>query len=308
MSTDERYPSAAGIVLAKILTCFRPKRLRLPSSRDGYSRDLLMPADGRPEIARVAVDNLDRACRAPMMREKLRRICKRQAVQDLRISVQGKDYFTKCYIFRDIPRILEGLGWFADAERNFHTHCYLHAAGVPVPRPLGLLREHSHGLLRRAMLLTERIQGVTDYKEFIVGLETLSARQRLGFYSGLGRALGRLHRFGAYTEDTDKNLMVRAAGDRFEFFFIDFDNSYPWRIATWRRTLKAVGKYFSSEINHLQGDHQAFLDAYLQERGKPAWRPVLEAYLHARASGARDEASPAVPDTQILAGKQREAA
>ncbi|MFO7597729.1 MAG: lipopolysaccharide kinase InaA family protein, partial [Desulfocurvibacter africanus] len=221
MNNYPAYPSIAGAFLTKVLTHFRPQRLRLPLSQDGYARNLLLPVAGRAEIARAAVDNLDRAYRAPELREKLRDIHKRQAVQDLRISVLGDEYFAKYYNYEDIPRILEGLGWFADAERNFHTHCYLHAAGLPVPRPLGLLREYSHGLLRRAMLLTERIQGATDFKQFIVGLEALSARQRLRFYTELGKALGRLHRFGAYTEDTDKNLMVRAKGEGFEFFFID---------------------------------------------------------------------------------------
>jgi 3-deoxy-D-manno-octulosonic acid kinase len=302
------YPSIAGVFLTKVLTHFRPQRLRLPVSHDGYARNLLLPVDGQSEIARAAVASLDRACRAPKVREKLRRICKRQAVQDLRISVQDKEYFAKGYNYTDIPRILEGLGWFADAERNFHTHCYLHAAGLPVPRPLGLLREYSHGLLRRAMLLTERIEGATDFKQFIVGLENLSARQRLLLYAGLGKALGRLHRFGAYTEDTDKNLMVRANGEGFEFFFIDFDNSYPWRVATLRRTLKAVGKYFPRAVNIRMEERQAFLDSYLRERGKPAWRAVLSERLNVRPGSTSSAAMQTASDAPESADKHREAA
>ncbi|EGJ50622.1 hypothetical protein Desaf_2296 [Desulfocurvibacter africanus subsp. africanus str. Walvis Bay] len=308
MKNYPAYPSIAGVFLTKVLTHFRPQRLRLPLSHDGYSRNLLLPVAGQSEIACAAVDSLDRACRAPKVREKLRRICKRQAVQDLRISVQDKEYFAKYYNYKDIPRILEGLGWFADAERNFHNHCYLHAASLPVPRPLGLLREYSHGLLRRAMLFTERIEGATDFKQFIVGLETLSARQRLRFYTELGKALGRLHRFGAYTEDTDKNLMVRAKGEGFEFFFIDFDNSYPWRVATLRRTLKSVGKYFPRKINHRQEERQAFLDSYLRERGKPAWRAILSERLNVSPSSTSSAVMQTAPDAPESAEKQREAA
>lgn len=308
MKNQSDQPSAAGVFLTKLLTHMRTRSLRLPMSQDGYRRNLLLPAAGQAVIARAAVEGLDRICRVPEMRERLQRICKRQAVQDLLISVQDKEYFVKYYNYRDIPRILEGLGWFADAERNFLTHCYLHAAGLPVPRPLGMLREYSHGILRRAMLLTERIQGATDFKPFIVGLESLSARQRLRLYAGLGRALGRLHRFGVYTEDTDKNLMVRANGEEFEFFFIDFDNSYPWRVATLRRTLKAVGKYFPRAVNIRMEERQAFLDSYLRERGKPDWRPILSERLNVRPSGSGSVVSQVAMDGPESAEKQREAA
>lgn len=307
MKNQSDQPSAAGVFLTNLLTRMRARSLRLPVSQDGYGRNLLLPAAGRAMIARAAVDDLDRACSVPEMRERLQRICKRQAVQDLRISVQGKEYFAKCYIYRDIPRILEGLGWFADAERNFLTHCHLHTAGLPVPRPLGLLREYSHGILRRAMLLTERIQGVTDFKPFLLGLDSLSTRQRLRFYSGLGRALGRLHRFGVYTEDTDKNLMVRASAERYEFFFIDFDNTYPWRVATLRRSLKAVGKYFPREAGIRMEERQAFLDFYLRERAKPDWRPILSERLNVRSSGSDSVELRGVLDASE-SGKQREAA
>lgn len=252
---------------------------RITDGRDGCRRTVLTPSRDSMPSAMQAVTAWDRLHADADLRRSLRAVRKRLALPGLPLVVQGREYVAKYYVYNDVPRILEGLGWHTDAERNFCLQHQLRQAGLPAPAPLALLREHAGGIVRRAVLFTERIREATDYKEFVSRLETMDAGRRARFFADLGRALGRLHRFGAYTEDTDKNTLVRDTGGGFEFHFIDFDNTYPWRTPTLRRSLKAMGKFFPRRVSHGPGDRRAFLRGYLAARGRPDWRTSAEEAL-----------------------------
>lgn len=203
----------------------------------------------------------------------------RFVLTDVELIHDGRIFIPKVYKVRKIGQNIAAL-LFSEAERNSATLAYLHDHGVHVPIPVGVLNAYTCGYLTDSVLFQERLPlcGVA-YKQFLLGAKQMSDEARLDFYRQVGESLGKVHALGVYTEDTDQNMMVEDLGDnRFKFHYFDFDNFYPWRYPTFRRTAHAIRHYADSKhYTCTQDELHALLDAYVSSRNIKKWlNPLVD--------------------------------
>lgn len=202
---------------------------------------------------------------------------KRYVFPQLELVLDGRIFIPKVYKVRKLSQNLIAL-LFSEAERNCATQTYLFDRGVRVPMPAGVLNTYKGAWLTESVFFQEKLPAsCVAYKEFLKTVRDLEPDARRAFFARLGRDLGRLHALGVYTEDTDQNMVVEMLpGDEFRFHFFDFDNVYPWRYPTLRRTGHAFRHYADS--NHYTctpEELDIFLDSYLEIRDKGPWRAPL---------------------------------
>jgi 3-deoxy-D-manno-octulosonic acid kinase len=227
----------------------------------------------------------DRLLRVPALRDQVEKIAKRRLLGDIRVPAQGRIFLPKVYVNNDVGRLIQSGIFFGEAERNEATLSYLAGKGIHVTRPLCLLRESDRFGITRSVLFLEALPtAAVDYKFYLP--ETLPFKSqsfRTEFFTQAGQAVAQVHLTGVYTEDTDQNLMVEKQGATWIFHFMDFDNSYPWRIPTLKRTIHAVahmldtGKGGHYTCNSLETE--AFVDTYLAVRDRPKWREPIMNHL-----------------------------
>jgi 3-deoxy-D-manno-octulosonic acid kinase len=149
---------------------------------------------------------------------------------------------------------------------ELHMLMRMHAAGLPVPKPVAARYEHS-GMAYRADLITEELPGV----------RTLAARLADGglapqVWTAIGRCIRRFHAHGVCHADlTVHNILLR--GDD-EVFLVDFDH------AGWRRR---PGLWRDANLARLRRSLDALDDSWRERRcGDAEWQCLLSAWLPIR--------------------------
>lgn len=209
---------------------------------------------------------------------------KRYVFPQLELMLGERAFIPKVYKVRKLSQNLIALA-FSEAERNCATQAYLFDKSVRVPVPVGVLNTYKNGWLTESVFFQEKLpSSCMAYKHVLRTVRVLAPEIRLKFYTQLGRELGKVHALGVYTEDTDQNMVVEMLpGDEFRFHFFDFDNFYPWRYPSLRRTCHAFRHYADS--NHYTCSPEelnVFLDSYLDIRDKKQWRPPIMDNLKVR--------------------------
>jgi 3-deoxy-D-manno-octulosonic acid kinase len=250
-----------------------------------HDRRIFVSPYYEPHITRQVVLSWYRILKNPFLRDEIDHISKRKFLKEINIHCQGRIFTPKVYISHDPVRLAQSMFFFCEAERNGSTLSYLLQNGIHVSCPLCLIRECRHGFVTRSILFLEKLpETAVDFKSYLP--ETLPFKSqsfRTEFFTQAGRAVAQVHRTGVYTEDTDQNLMVEKQGNSWIFYFLDFDNFYPWRVPTLRRTIHAIahmldtGKDGHYTCNSLETE--AFVDAYLAVRDKPKWREPIMNHL-----------------------------
>lgn len=225
--------------------------------------------------------------RDPAVQRHLESVTKRLTILEAPLSVHGRTYLVKAYVYRDIPRILEKLAFASDARRNFATLCFLSRHGILVSPPVSLILETVWGMTKQAFVLTECIPDAVDYKEFLSVMDDQPEENRHVFFSELGKALAGLHKLDIATRDTDKNVMVESRDQGFRFHFLDFDCAYPWVRPNLRRTTRTIRKFLTPGHRFLMKDIKTFIDSYATVRGCPHWTEAIftecSTYVQAQA-------------------------
>lgn len=202
---------------------------------------------------------------------------KRYVFPQLELILGERIFIPKVYKVRKLSQNLIAL-LFSEAERNCATQTYLFDNGMLVPMPAGVLNTYKRGWLTESIFFQEKLTtSCIAYKHFLLTGREFAPEVRLKFYTQLGRELGKLHMLGVYTEDTDQNMAVEMLpGNEFRFHFFDFDNFYPWRYPTLRRTCHAFRHYADSNHYTCTPDElNAFLNSYLEIRDKRHWRTAI---------------------------------
>lgn len=140
---------------------------------------------------------------------------------------------------------------------------HLHAAGLPVPRPVAA-RYEQVGLAYRADLITEEIAGTRTLAERL-------AQGELGLagWKAIGSCIRRLHDHGVSHADLNAhNILMR---DDEEIFLVDFDRArWHGRPGLWR----------DANIARLRRSLDALDDARREPRcGDTEWQCLLAAWL-----------------------------
>jgi 3-deoxy-D-manno-octulosonic acid kinase len=209
---------------------------------------------------------------------------KRYVFPQLELTLGEKIFIPKIYRVRKLSQNLIALA-FAEAERNCATQSYLFDRRILVPMPAGVLNTYKNGWLNESIFFQEKLaDSCLAYKKFLPTVLQLDLESRKTFFIQLAHEIAKLHSLGVYTEDTDQNMFVEhMQGSAFRFHFFDFDNFYPWRYPTLRRTAHAIRHYTNSKLYTYTLDELAlFLDAYLETRGKTHWREHIMADLRER--------------------------
>ncbi|MCA9772551.1 MAG: hypothetical protein KC466_09080 [Myxococcales bacterium] len=111
-----------------------------------------------------------------------------------------------------LPREAKHLGWLAER-------------GQPAPALIAWGRERRLGFTTRAFLIVRTIPGARDLEAFLADPE-VSKEARTRAMGAVGEAVARLHAAGFFHQDlATRNILVRARGDDFEVYFIDFPRS-----------------------------------------------------------------------------------
>lgn len=208
----------------------------------------------------------------------------RHVLTSVELKHDGRIFIPKIYTSRKIGQNIAALV-FSEAERNSATLAHLHENGVTVPVPVGVLNTYTWGYLTDSILFQERLpRACVPYKHFQTGLKDIPADTRLEFFRQLGASLAKVHVLGVYTEDTDQNLMVEVLDNgRFTFHYFDFDNVYPWRYPTYRRTEHAIRHFISPTRYPCTRDELlAFLTAYTTTRGRTDWLDAFVGVIRAK--------------------------
>jgi 3-deoxy-D-manno-octulosonic acid kinase len=146
---------------------------------------------------------------------------------------------------------------------ELHMLLRLHAAGLPVPRPVAARYEQS-GITYRADLITEELPGT----------QTLAARlaeAELGLtaWTAIGRCIRRFHDHGVCHADLNAhNILLR--GDE-EVFLVDFDRA---------RRRRKPGLWRDANLARLRRSLDALDDSRRERRcGDTEWQCLLAAWL-----------------------------
>ncbi len=184
----------------------------------------------------------------------------------------GKEHVAKYHSFTSTKRKLQSTIYYSEAQRNNATMLLLRSKGLNIPKPVAVLSETRYGVVTKAVLFMERYaREFRPYRDIAPLVSEVSAL-RSSFLDSLGRDLGLMHRYGIYTEDTDKNTAVTVENGRVDFCFFDFDNAFPWRVPSLKKSVAMMQKYLSSFYLLSNEELSGFIDLYLKIRGKASWR------------------------------------
>jgi tRNA A-37 threonylcarbamoyl transferase component Bud32 len=196
----------------------------------------------------------------------------------LRVRLGDESFILKkehCVPLRDrLASAWAGFGWSSKSVREARLLEQLHTAGVPCPEVVAVGEDGS-----QAFLLMREQTGMMELRQFLTGWRA-SARQpdvssdhvgltpRRSLAHALGRELARIHAAGFCQPDLyAKHILVRAAGERFEFCVLDWQRSRPRRLVSWRRRVRDLAALDASLSAELAPDRLRLvcLRAYLRE-------------------------------------------
>lgn len=250
-----------------------------PVPGDARTR-IFVPDSHSGALAGQAFSRWSELLSGPDLEREVSDLRRRRLFLDRPFHVEGRLVLAKAYVYHDFPRKIEGMFFFSDAQRNFFTLSYLHAHGIPVSKPLGLVQQYSGPVLSRAYLFLEKLPAsAVDYKVFLHWLDRQDKAVRVRFFSDLGAQLAAVHKLGVFTKDMDKNVMVVREGGDFLFYFLDFDSVYPWRIPNRRRTFVSLKKFITPHHRWPEEDLRLFYSTYFSSRGKPEWEEGALSYV-----------------------------
>jgi hypothetical protein len=254
--------------------CPKGIEIKLPEKpKLRQNRHLLINPDFPEPLAMKAVKAWDNCLERPDIQSELANIRKRRLFLNYPIDIEGHTFLAKQYVFDDARRFLASQFYYNEAHRNYSTIVFIQKHGMNSTKPLALISEGSFGLVRQAVLFIEKLNSeIIDYKTFISDFKNLTSSDRTTFLHDLAQALADLHLLGVYTEDTDKNTMVETVNNRYRFYFMDFDNAFPWRGPNFRRTFHAIEHYMGA-FKPPPDETSFFLESYLDFRGKTQWAP-----------------------------------
>jgi tRNA A-37 threonylcarbamoyl transferase component Bud32 len=264
-------------------------RVRLETFPPGGDRAMLIvPKSAGPDEIEGLKAFWTRLRSTPTFLGQLDSVRKRKVLLETPYLVQGRQILVKAYRYREVARILESLFYSTDAQRNYATLVYLRERGVGVTPPLGLVTERRGLMPHWSFLFTEHLaEGFVGYKSFLSVVDGMESHPRTGFFRDLGRALGGLHNTGVYTQDTDKNLLIRPRDKGFAFHFLDFDSAFPWRVPNFRRAGVNLHKFLVPHHRYSAADLDRFLEGYCMTRGREEWILPFRNMLVERLRSAR---------------------
>lgn len=227
---------------------------------------------------------------------------KRELVRSRFLEAGERRYVAKVYKPPVLRRGLMHSLFFSDARRNFATMVYLRGNGVPVTRPLALLSGYRFSLRSSSVLFVQQLpESYVDYKKLLHTFVDRPLAERIAFFRQLGASLAHIHACGVYTEDMDKNTMVEQemGSDFFRFVYFDFDNFFPWRFPTLRRSGNAIKKFcYHREVHAFHAEEiNALVTSYCRSRSKPKWVTPIFSVIRRKW--------PRVFGNVVFAGEQR---
>jgi hypothetical protein len=272
--------SALRLLFERIGYYRHSESVALPDRHDGKGRCRLSIQPGcSPTLALRLTAAWRELCQTQALRSGLadiRRRHKRHLFLEHPIVLDGKCFLAKYYAFKGFKRKLQSSFFFSEARRNEATMRFLEANGILVARPAAILNVSRFGIIQDAVLFMEQLGGdLFDYKQFFSSLGDEPASVRLNFFSCLAKDLGSLHLLGIHTDDMDKNTLVKRTEENFRFYYSDFDNVFPWRTPTFKRTYRALLHYLGPQYELPFDELVHFIDGYLETRKKEEWRSEL---------------------------------
>jgi hypothetical protein len=238
--------------------------------------------------AEAVLQRWEALCESPAFLGNLKEIArrhKRKTLTETPIEGPWGTFLAKYYAYPRWRHKLQSSLYYSEARRNCATAAYLADRGVRVPRPLALVEFSRFGVIRGSFLFMERLDDrFAEYKRFLPALGAEPRARRKLFFATLGRKLGLVHRLGVHTEDLDKNTMIDPSGRGFRVAFLDFDNVFPWRLPTFRRTVKCLVRFLGPDSRRdrrglSRGGLRVFLGEYVGVRERPGWFAELEGAL-----------------------------
>lgn len=149
------------------------------------------------------------------------------------------------------------------AWREWRLLAELHAAGLPVPRPVAA-RVRRRGMLYTADILIERIDGTHSLAQRLSRHPLVPALWR-----AIGASIQRLHAAGIYHADLNAHNILLDRHNR--IYIVDFDRARRRRPGTWQvsnlarleRSLKKLHAHWPN-FAFRTADWQVLLDGYRQ--------------------------------------------
>lgn len=159
--------------------------------------------------------------------------------------------------------------------REVESLDWLRAAGIPVPRVLGFGRLRRCGVLRRCLLLLERIPNALDLEQRLGRRE--SAAERILLFRAVGRVVARMHAESFYHRNlATRNLLIRDGVSGPEVLIIDCPRAEWGRFAPRAAFLRRVDRLNLTRSALRCGASDAELRCLLDALGAGETERILE--------------------------------
>ncbi len=203
-------------------------------------------------------------------------IKKRKFLSQIKIEVFGERFRVKYYSYQHrFFHLLENLAYQSEGMRNFNTLVYLVDKGILVPKPLVLIEECRGGIALESVLILQDLEPAYSYREMLEMLGD-QPEELWNFLVQLMESLAQLHQARVYSQDTDKNLLVKKEDDKYQFYYFDFDNVFFWRAVSQRRVAQTLRHLLHNRRLKLTPEQiQALVSIYLEQANKTRWRKSL---------------------------------
>lgn len=217
---------------------------------------------------------------------------KRRYLKGLTLEVGGRRFGVKYYNFRNrFWRLMENLFYGSEAWRNFQLMNHLLSKGLLTPAPVALVEFCFLGVALESFLIMEDLSPAKTYKEVVQEVES-TPEELERFLREIFFKLSQFNNAGLYSLDFDKNLLIKKEAERYQIYFLDFDNVFPFRRTNPRRSARSI--YFLLRVRKVfqklnQEQMQGLIDFYLAQIGKSSWRGRLIKELKIIASRKNPE-------------------
>jgi|GEM_PF-160377 len=129
------------------------------------------------------------------------------------------------------------------ARRAWYGAQLLHAAGIPIPRPLAVVEKRFAGIVRESFYVSEALQTQTPLNVYWRDRHTRwSWKRRRAFLRTLAEFFRTLHAAGIYVGDLkDENLFVEEQGEtHWQFYVVDLDRVTRYQPLIQQRRFKNI--------------------------------------------------------------------